>query len=141
MRAIDVKAPHAARAASKRRRTACRHTRSVVESLFEEPLLITPPRFLLHRKRRSPPAKQARLVMTSPGLSTVGRPLRVQLKVRVNFPGYSEGNSPTQAPRGCFLRGQMLCNHINKYGSVHLSQGGDPCQNALRRSRVLPCAS
>jgi ADP-ribosylglycohydrolase len=26
----------------------------------------------------------------------------VQLKVRVNFPGYSEGNSPTQAPRGCF---------------------------------------
>ena len=28
---------------------------------------------------------------------------------------------------------KCFCNHINKYGSVPLSQGGDPCQNALRR--------
>ena len=32
-----------------------------------------------------------------------------------------------------FLTEQMVRNHINKHGSVHLSEGGGPCQNAFAK--------
>jgi len=45
MKVIDARAPDPARAASNRRRTACRRTRPVKEELAKNPALIAPPCF------------------------------------------------------------------------------------------------
>ena len=62
MKTIDAKAPDVARAASNRRRTACRRTRPVKEDLLENPALIALTVSDYYPRRCFPPAKQAHLV-------------------------------------------------------------------------------